>query len=101
MADHIEVEVKVVTWAADRIDTINRTIRDDFQDVESAIRKLNANWESPSSNPVINQFTSIRNAFADGRFTVMSNYTKFMRTQVSAGYTDAESKNTKLADAFK
>ncbi|RHW42732.1 hypothetical protein D1B31_03870 [Neobacillus notoginsengisoli] len=101
MADNIEVDVKVVKWAAERIQTINKTIRDDFQDVESAIRKLNSNWNSPASGPVINHFSTIRNAFVDNRYTVMDNYSKFMLSQVSAGYTDAESKNTKLADAFK
>ncbi|OCA87671.1 hypothetical protein A8F94_07395 [Bacillus sp. FJAT-27225] len=101
MANRIEVDVNAVKSKAERIATINKTIRSDFQDVEQAIRSLNGSWNSQAGDAVIRHFSSIKNAYYDQRFQVMADYSKFLLTQVSAGYTETESKNVSLADAFK
>ena len=101
MANRIEVDVNAVRSTAEKITTINKTIRSDFEEAEQAIRSLSAAWNSQAGDAVVRHFSSIKNAYYDRRFQVMADYSKFLQTQVSAGYTETESQNVSLADAFK
>jgi len=101
MSNHIKVDTAYITAAANKIANYNTAIRNDFSAVENAIKSLGSVWESVASHNAINSFHSIKNAYYDNRYHVVENYVTFLRQQVDEGYTQTETVNKSLADAFK
>ena len=101
MSDSIKVNTANVAAAANKIANYNTAIRNDFSAVEKAIKSLGTAWESVASHNAISSFHSIKDAYHDARYNVVNNYVTFLRQQVDEGYTQTETVNKSLADAFK
>ncbi len=100
MSDLI-VNAEQVVATANRIKTINDQIRAEFADVQKAINSLDGEWDGSAASNAMAKFASIRNAYCDARYNVVDNYVAFLHQQVGEGYTQTESVNKSLADAFK
>jgi len=101
MAEIISVDTDKVALAAKNISRINNEIRDDFVNVESTMKSLDRDWDSNVSLNAMESFNSIKNAFCDTHYNIMDSYVTFLLQQVDAGYTQTETANTSLSDAFK
>lgn len=97
----IKVNTAAVLNTANEIDTINRSIRDDFAAVVSAISALNRNWDGSASNTGIGKLNYIKKNFVDNRFNVVNDYAAFMRQIVGEGYEATEKAAVTAASAFK
>ncbi len=101
MADLIKVDTARVNAAANQIEQYNKKIKDDFSSVESAIKSLNGVWDGVASERALDAFHGLKDAYQEPRFNVVKNYTDFLHQVVDPGYTQTETTNKSLADAFK
>ena len=98
---HIKVNTDVVVSVANNVHKINNDVRDQIPSVETAIRTLNNSWEGSVATQAMDTFNSIKNAYCDSHYKVIENFVNFLLTQVGEGYTQTETANLSLADAFK
>ena len=101
MADVIKVDTAKVTAAADRMANYNRKMRDEFSSVESAMKSLDAVWESSAASSVMSAFNTIKNTYKEARYDVVDRYVTFLKQQVDPSYTKTENTNKSLSDMFK
>ena len=101
MTGSLKVDVQKVMAAATSISNANKNIHTSFGTLETSIRTLDSAWDGSASEQAISAFAKIKNDFEDSRQKVMNNYVTFLNKQVGEGYTQTESANTSLADAFK
>ncbi len=97
----IQINTAVILNTADQIDTINKKIRNNLSDVDSAIRMLQQSWESEASNSCANKYEYIKRNFTDARFSAVNGFVSFMRNQVGVGYETTEQAVSIAASAFK
>lgn len=98
---NLKVNVDAVVASANNIKQCNNQMRDNFPSVQSAITRLDNNWEGSAATATISKFNEIKSKFSDSRYNVMDNYVNFLLQQVGEGYTQTESVNKSLADQFK
>lgn len=97
----IKVNTDKVVGTADKLNSINNSIRDSFGSVQSAIRTLDNSWDGSAASNAISKFNSIKSNYQDARYSVVSNYVNFLLQQVGQGYDQTEEANKSLADSFK
>ena len=97
----IQIHTAAVSAAADRIDAINRKIRDELSEVDSAVQTLQHSWEGSAANSGINKYGYLKRSFSDARFSVVDGLVSFMRIQVVQGYEATEQALITAASAFK
>ena len=97
----VKVSTDVVEDVANKLKKINNDIRNQFSDVESAMRKLDSSWDGSASTKAIGKFNSLKGTYCDNRYKVVDNFANFLLHQVGEGYVQTESVNISLADAFK
>lgn len=101
MGEKILINTDMVEKTAEKIREINNRIKDDFADVETAIRKLDSSWNSQAGNTVIGLFYNLKDQYSDARYQVVNDFSKILMQQVSPDYKETEKVNESLADAFK
>ena len=97
----IRINTAVVSSTADQIDVINKRIRDDMSDMETAIRTLRQSWEGEGASSCSGKLDYIKNNFSDTRFSVIDGMVSFMKMQVGEGYESTEQAVSSAASAFK
>lgn len=97
----IQINTATVINTAEQIDTLNKKIRDDMFDVDTAIRMLRQNWAGEASNSCANRYEHIKASFSDARFSVVNGIVSFMRKQVGETYETMEKAVSSAAAAFK
>lgn len=98
---NLKIDTVAVTTAANNIGNINKQIRDSFDQVESAIKRLDSSWDGSVSTAAIGKFNEMKSKYVDARFKVMENYRRFLLEQVGQGYVQTEDVNKKLSEKFK
>lgn len=76
-------------------------IKDDYKDVEKKLKALEGAWYGANANEIFEEFhKSVKNRpeIIGKEFVDISD---FLRCSVGDGYSVAESRNERLADAFK
>lgn len=101
MAGQIKVNTDKVALAATNIARYNQNIKDNFSEPENAIKMLDGFWDGVASENAKNAFYSIKSAYLNDRYNVVDNFVTFLRQQVDEGYTQTETANKSLSDAFK
>lgn len=97
----LKVDADQVVATANRIKNLNNQMRDSFNSVQDAVKKLNGTWDSPAATNAIAKFDAIKNSYCDARYNVVDNFVAFLHQQVGEGYTQTEAVNKSLADQFK
>ena len=97
----LKVNTDLAVRAANTIKLNNSQMRDNFQNVQTAISQLNNSWDGSAANAAIGKFNEIKTKFMDARYAVLDNYVNFLLQQVGEGYTQTENANVSLADQFK
>lgn len=82
---------------------INNSLESDFQNVISAISKMDGAWDGSASAQAISKFNKIKSDFcgSNGRKAIMNNYIKFLCDAVAIDYDGTEQVNTNLSELFK
>lgn len=98
---NLKIDVDKVISCANNIRNLNSQIGDGFPDVQNKISSLDSVWEGAAATSAISKFNAIKSSFCDARYNVVDNYVNYLLQQVGEGYTQTESVNKSLADAFK
>ncbi len=97
----IYINVDSVKACAQVISNTNKSMLDDFAEVEKAVQRLNSQWSSNASNACSGRFGSIKAAYLEDSFKVIDNLAKFMGNNVGEQYEATELAISKAASAFK
>ena len=96
----IQITTNAVLAVAEQIDTSNKKIRDEFNDLESTIRILQQDWEGEAANTCARKYHHIKQQFSDARFSVVNDLFLFLH-QVDDSYNQVDQALSKAASAFK
>lgn len=97
----ILINTAAVSTTADQIDRINKKIREELTEIDSAIRILQQGWEGEASKSCVNKYEYIKRNFSDARFSVVNNLVSLMKFQAGEGYERTEQAAITAASAFK
>jgi uncharacterized protein YukE len=97
----ILINTAAVSATAEQIDTLNRSMRDDLSDIDSAIRSMRQVWGGEAATSSVNKYDYIKRSFSDTRYSVVNGLVSFMKRQVGEGYDTTEQKVSTAASAFK
>ena len=98
---HLKVNTDAVDVAANNIKIYNMQMRDELNNVQTAITHLDNCWDGSAATAGIRKFNEIKSKFSDARYNVLDNYVNFLYQQVGKGYNQTEKANISLADQFK
>ena len=101
MAGQIKVNTEQVANIATTIEGLNRRLNDTLTNSKNAINGLKNTWEGQASDSTISAYNEFANKFFKNYYDIIDQYVKFLRQNVSDGYFNVETVNTKLADVFK
>lgn len=102
-ASTIKVDTSAVRNAVTTLTSLNNDMDKAFDNVKSAMSKLDSNWDGTASSKAMSKYNKIRNDFmgTSGRKAVMNTYIKFLSSVVATDYEATETTNTNLANLFK
>ena len=102
-ASTIKVDTTAVRNAVTTLTTLNNDMDKAFDNVKSAMSKLDSNWDGTASSKAISNFNKLKNDFmgANGRKAVMKTYISFLTSAVATDYENTETTNTNLGSLFK
>ena len=97
----MRINTAAVSSSASQIDAINKEIRSDMSNVDTAIKNLQKNWEGSGSSACNTRYKSIKSTFKEARFSVINNLVSFLKEHVGVTYEDTEQKVSNAASKFK
>lgn len=97
----LKVSTDRVYQTSTRIKSINDSIRNDFNRVQTEISQLHNAWGGGAANNSSGKFGVISSELEKNRYQVMDGYVNFLRQQVSETYSSLESSLDTLASRFK
>ena len=100
MAKEIRVDTARVLETANNLASIQKSIQEDFEDVEAKIKKLDNTWSGEASEKAMSSFLDLKNHLKISS-KVINFYIQMLRDFISTGYFNTEEVNTSLGDMFK
>ena len=97
----IKINTGMVTYTADRIDLINRRIRDEYSMISTEMKNLQLNWSGEAATSCFTTNEYIKHNYLDPRYDVVAGLSSFMRKQVGVSYEVTEKDVSTAASAFK
>jgi WXG100 family type VII secretion target len=101
MAGQITVNTEQVAQIASTIEGLNQRLNDSLKNSQNNVNNLKNTWEGQASDATISSFNEFAAKYFQNYYDVIDQYVKFLRKNISEGYSQTETANTSLADAFK
>ena len=99
--NHITVNTDQVAQIANRIEELNKRLREELDNSKTTIDNLSNIWTGEAAQATISSYDEFAAKFFQNFEDVLNQYVKFLRLNVSQGYFDIETQNIGLADAFR
>lgn len=96
-----KVSTDQVAAIANEIDSLNRQLDDKLKECKQTFDNLSSIWQGEAAQASIENFDSFAAKYFQKYQDVIDSYVKFLRTNVEQGYTETETQNVNLADAYK
>lgn len=97
----ITLDTEQVLAIASQIESDNNKLKELLENTKASIDSLSATWTGQAAEETRTSYESFANKFFQQYYDILDQYVKFLRSNVSDQYTDIESVNVKLSDAFK
>jgi WXG100 family type VII secretion target len=97
----ITLDAEQVRAIATEIDSDNQELRRLLEESKSDLNSLSSYWSGQASEDTIEAYNGFANQYFQKYEDILNQYVKFLRANVAEDYSEAESKNISLADAFK
>ena len=97
----ITISTDKVTQVADNLDSLNRQLTEELNETKAAIDSLRNVWSGEAADATISSYDEFASKFFQNYQDVITQYVKFLKTNIAQGYFDVETQNVSLADAFK
>lgn len=101
MAGQIRVNTDQVAQIATSLETLNKRLSEELTTSKATIDGLASTWEGEAAQETIASFGEFATKYFQNYEDVITQYVKFLRTNVEQGYFETETANASLADAFK
>ncbi|NLM34496.1 MAG: WXG100 family type VII secretion target [Clostridiales bacterium] len=101
MGNQIRVDTQMVAQIATKIEDLNKKLNEELQNSKTTVNGLANIWEGEASQATISSFNEFANKYFQNYYDVVQSYVSFLRSNVDTGYTETETANKSLADAFK
>lgn len=101
MAGEIKISVDQVSQIATTLENLNGRLQEQLQTSQETINNLTNIWEGEAASATVEAYNSFATKHFQNYYDVIDSYVKFLRNNVVQGYTETETTNTTLADAFK
>ena len=99
--ENLKINTDAAVAAAEAIQRLNDRNRNDFEEVQTAIAKLDAVWDGQAAAYTMDKFNELKAKFPEAQYRVIDNYVQFLLQQVGEGFVQTEKAIESLADAFK
>lgn len=97
----IRVNTDQVAQIASEIERLNKRLTEELTNSKATIDQLANVWEGEASQATISSFDEFANKYFQNYEDIITQYVKFLRTNIDQGYFETETQNIGLADAFK
>jgi len=86
--------------SATKLRAVNNSINSAFDTLQTKAKQIDNNWRGAAGDAAKSTMYQLFK-YSEARSTVIQNYVNMLEQQVSPGYNNTETVNTKLADQFK
>ena len=97
----IRVSTDQVAQIATNLENLNNRLTEELTNSKAAIDGLANIWEGEAAQATISSFDEFAAKYFQNYEDIITQYVRFLRTNVEQGYFDTETQNIGLADAFK
>lgn len=101
MAGQMTINTDQVAQIASEIDTQNKKLSETLAESQTLIKNLASYWEGEAAQATIGSFDEFAAKYFQNYYDIIDSYVVFLRTNVDQGYTETETANVGLAEAFK
>ncbi|MCP8969374.1 WXG100 family type VII secretion target [Ectobacillus ponti] len=101
MAGHIRVSTAQVAQTATTVESLNKRLMEELKTSQATLKNLTNSWEGEAAQATVAAFDEFAAKYFQSYYDILDNYVKFLRANVDQGYTETETVNTSLSDAFK
>lgn len=97
----ITIDTEQVMSIAAQIENDNNQLKEKLESTKATIDSLSATWTGQAADETRASYAEFANKFFQKYYDVLDQYVKFLRNNVSDQYTQTETANKTIADAFK
>lgn len=97
----IRVSTGEVNQIAQTMDNLNKRLSEELREGQATVNALANVWEGEAAQMTIDAFDSFAQEYFQKYEDIINQYVQFLRSNIDVGYTEIETQNQKLADAFK
>lgn len=97
----IRVSTDQVAQIATNLENLNNRLTEELTNSKATIDGLANIWEGEAAQATISSFDEFAAKYFQNYEDIITQYVRFLRTNVEQGYFDTETQNIGLADAFK
>jgi WXG100 family type VII secretion target len=97
----ITLDSEQVLGIASQIENDNNELRRLLDDSKATIDALSSYWQGGAADETRNSYDAFSKSYFQTYQDVLTQYVKFLRSNVAEQYSETETFNTKLAEAFK
>ena len=96
----ITISTDEVNQIATHIESLNEELGETLLSCKSKMDNLSNIWEGEAAQLTIANFNEFAQKYFKSYEEIITQYVQFLRVNVSEGYTEVETQNEKLAEAF-
>lgn len=97
----IRVSTDQVAQIANEIEALNKRLSEELKECSNTMHSLRNIWTGKAADTTIQSFDQFASKFFQKYEDVITQYVKFLRTNVDQAYTAVENANIKLGESFK
>ena len=101
MAAQITIDSEQVMAIASQIENDNKLLQQLLNDSKASVDALATVWTGAASDETRTSYETFAGKFFQTYYDMLEQYVKFLRMNVAEQYTEVETSNTQLTDAFK
>lgn len=101
MSTRITIDSEQVLGIATQIESDNQQLQQLLNDSKTTLDNLASIWTGQAAEQTRSSYNTFSTQYFQSYFDVLDQYVKFLRTNVAQQYTEVETLNTQLSDAFK
>lgn len=101
MSTRITIDSEQVLGIATQIESDNQQLQQLLNDSKTTLDNLASVWTGQAAEQTRSSYSAFSAQYFQSYFDILDQYVKFLRTNVAQQYTEVETLNTQLSDAFK
>lgn len=101
MSSRIVLNTEQVLSIASQLEADNAALQDLLNQSKSTIMGLSSVWTGSAAEQARTSYESFASKYFETYYDLLEQYVRFLRANVAEQYSQAESSNTRLADAFE